>query len=137
MKMYAMKSTSEDGVWYLVNGWNKHKAFWKDTISDWTLFKRRQDAYVGLTKILKIYDDIDPSFRNHKYELIEVEKNVTKYQCYYNETVYINQVACIGKRVNIPDALFDTEAEAERYCQSHVGLQGDTENEMMYEEIEV
>lgn len=62
---------------------------------------------------------------------------MTKYQCYYNETIHINNIPYIGKKVIIPDALFNTELEAEKYCQGHVGIQGDIENEMNFEEIEV
>lgn len=25
---YTIKSISEEGTYYLVNGWNKHKAYW-------------------------------------------------------------------------------------------------------------
>ena len=28
MKKYTIKSTSSEGVYYLVNGWNKCKTFW-------------------------------------------------------------------------------------------------------------
>lgn len=61
-----------------------------------------------------------------------------KYQCYYNETINCNGRKYIGKRVDME--CFDTEEEAERYCNSHVGitdyLDGSyEENEMMYEEI--
>ena len=31
MEMYTIRSVSEDGVYYLVNGWRKHKAFWSKT----------------------------------------------------------------------------------------------------------
>lgn len=63
-----------------------------------------------------------------------------KYQCYYNETVYVNGVACIGKRVD--EECFDTEEQAERYCNSHVGITEHSdgscdEHEMQYEELEV
>ena len=62
---------------------------------------------------------------------------MTKYQCYYNETIHINNISYIGKKVIIPDALFNTELEAEKYCRSHVGMQGNIENEINFEEIEV
>ena len=63
-----------------------------------------------------------------------------KYQCYYNETIYCNGRSYNGKRVN--DKCFDTEAEAEKYCNSHVGITEHSdgsydEHEMNYDEIEV
>ena len=62
-----------------------------------------------------------------------------KYQCYYNETIKCNEGNYIGKRVDTE--CFDTEEDAERYCDYHVGTQkcGDEymENEMKYEEVEV
>lgn len=67
-----------------------------------------------------------------------------KYQCYYNETIFIENndgypVPVIGKKVVIPEALFDTEAEAEHYCCSNVGSQqcGNEwiENDINYEEV--
>ena len=69
MKMYAMKSTSFEGVWYLVNGWNRNKAFWKSDITAMTLFKRRQDCQASLTRLLKIM----PEFKTDKFEIMEVE----------------------------------------------------------------
>ena len=66
-----------------------------------------------------------------------------KYQCYYNETINVEQSdgstrSYIGKKV-LTDS-FDTEAEAERYCRTHVGAQkvGDDyiENDMNYEEVD-
>lgn len=63
-----------------------------------------------------------------------------KYQCYYNEVVYVDGRAYIGKRVD--KECFDTEEQAERYCSSHVGITEYSdgiydEHEMMYDEIEV
>lgn len=67
-----------------------------------------------------------------------------KYQCYYNETINVEKpdgrvVGYEGKKVLTE--CFDTEAEAERYCNTHVGSQraGDSwiENEMNYDEIYV
>ena len=68
-KMYAMKSVSDEGTWYLVNGWNRNKSFWKDEISDKTLFKRRMDCQASLTKLLKVM----PEYSTDKFEIIEVE----------------------------------------------------------------
>lgn len=61
-----------------------------------------------------------------------------KYQCYYNETIKCNGRNYIGKRVDTE--CFNTEDEAEKYCNYHLGIQecGDgtyIENEMRYEEV--
>ena len=62
-----------------------------------------------------------------------------KYQCYYNETIKFNGREYTGKRVDAE--CFDTEEEAEKYCNLHVGIQNYSdgtyeEKEMMYEEID-
>ena len=62
-----------------------------------------------------------------------------KYQCYYNETIYFDKVKCTGKRINTE--CLNTEIEAEKYCNNHVGITefsdgGYIENEMRYEEID-
>ena len=62
-----------------------------------------------------------------------------KYQCYYNETIKFNGREYTGKRVYTE--CFDTEVEAERYCNLHVGIQEFPdgtyeEKEMMYEKID-
>lgn len=68
-----------------------------------------------------------------------------KYRCYYNETLYIESnegipVPVVGAKVVIPEAMFETEIQAEIYCENHYGMQqvGDEwiENEMRYEEVE-
>lgn len=61
-----------------------------------------------------------------------------KYQCYYNETVKYNGRNYIGKRIDTE--CFDTESEAENYCNRNVGIQEYSdgtyeEKEMRYEEI--
>lgn len=61
-----------------------------------------------------------------------------KYLCYYHKTIFFNEVACYGKRINTE--CFDSEREAERYCNTHVGVQKLSdgsyhENEMKYEEV--
>ena len=59
-----------------------------------------------------------------------------KYQC-YNKVLFIGERQYIGEKIIIPEAIFDTEDEAERYCNTHVEFQGDEEREIEYEEIEV
>lgn len=62
---YTIKSESEDGVYYLVNGWEKHKTFWiaKEDIAEKpeklckVIFKTAANAKASLTKLLKIMPD--------------------------------------------------------------------------------
>lgn len=67
--MYTIKSTSNEGVYYLVNGWEKHYTFWVEErkIRPSMLFKRKQDAKASLTKLLKVMDD----YANDKFEMVE------------------------------------------------------------------
>lgn len=53
--MYTIKSVSNEGTWYLINGWWKYKAYWqkKDNCTLFTMFSRPQDAKRSLTKLLK------------------------------------------------------------------------------------
>ena len=41
IKGYTIKSTSEEGIYYLVNHWQKHKTFWieKENLKPEMLFK--------------------------------------------------------------------------------------------------
>ena len=66
---YTIKSTSDEGVYYLVNGWNKHKTFWKrkEELKENMLFKTQGQAKASLTKLLKIMED----YRTDKFELVE------------------------------------------------------------------
>lgn len=67
---YTIKSTSSEGVYYLVNHWEQHKAFWvePEKIKQSMLFKRACDAKRSLTKLLSIMDD----YRTDKFELVEI-----------------------------------------------------------------
>lgn len=65
MKKYTIRSTSSDGIYYLVNGWNKCNTFW---ISEKAVnadpenarnffFNKPAHAKASLTKLLKIMPD--------------------------------------------------------------------------------
>lgn len=77
MKKYTIKSTSEEGIYYLVNGWNKCKTFWfneKSVLEDKENAKRfffntQGQAKASLTKLLKIMDD----YKKDSFELVEFE----------------------------------------------------------------
>ena len=61
MKKYTIKAISGEGVYYLVNGWNKCKTFWfneKSVMSDIEnakrfFFNKPSQAKASLTKLLK------------------------------------------------------------------------------------
>lgn len=74
---YTIKSTSDEGIFYLVNGWTKYNTFW---ISEEEVKKNKQKhinkffnkpshAKASLTKLLKIMKD----YRTDKFELVEIQ----------------------------------------------------------------
>ena len=67
---YTIKSTSEEGIYYLVNHWQKHKTFWieKENLKPEMLFKTVGYAQRSLKKLLDIMED----YRTDKFELVEV-----------------------------------------------------------------
>lgn len=68
--MFTVKSVSEEGIYYLVNGWEKNKAFWIEPrkIKSNMLFSSPKFAKASLTKLLKIA----PEYAADEFELIEV-----------------------------------------------------------------
>ena len=68
--MYTIKSTSEDGIYYLVKDWRKNKAIWttKNKLRPQMLFKRPQDAWASLSKLLKVMDE----YSNDLFELEQI-----------------------------------------------------------------
>lgn len=70
MKGFTIKSISDEGVYYLVNHWNKHKTFWvkKEKLKPSMLFKSVAYAKRSLNRLLKIMDD----YRNDKFEVVEI-----------------------------------------------------------------
>lgn len=69
MNGYTIKSTSDEGTYFLVNHWEKHKTFWvkPEKIKQSMLFKRASDAKCSLTKLLSVMDD----YKSDKFELVE------------------------------------------------------------------
>lgn len=65
MKKYTIKSTSTEGAYYLVNGWNKAKTFWLSESSvkrdiayaKTFFFNTPGQAKASLTKLLKVMPD--------------------------------------------------------------------------------
>jgi hypothetical protein len=56
MTKYTIQSISEEGIYFLVNGWNKHKAIWvtTDKLENSMLFNTPAQAKASLTKLLKV-----------------------------------------------------------------------------------
>lgn len=68
---YTIKSESEEGTYYLVKDWNKHKTFWKEKekMKPDMLYKTERAAKASLTKLLKIMED----YRNDKFTVVVME----------------------------------------------------------------
>ena len=71
MKMYTIKSTSEDGIYYLCNHWNENRTYWikENRISKGTLFKKEENAKASLKKLLKVM----PEYMGDIFELVAIE----------------------------------------------------------------
>ena len=77
MKKYTIKSTSPEGVYYLVNGWYKCKTFWfseKSVMENIEnakrfFFNKPSQAKASLTKLLKIM----PEYASDQFEVVEFE----------------------------------------------------------------
>lgn len=74
---YTIESTSPEGVYYLVNGWYKHFAFWirkKDFLQNrekylnMVTFKTIGSAKTSLKKLLKIM----PDYENDIFKICEI-----------------------------------------------------------------
>lgn len=59
MNMYTIRSTSDEGIYYLCNHWNKNKTFWisEHDIRNDRLFKTRGLAERSLKHLLEIMED--------------------------------------------------------------------------------
>ena len=71
MTMFTIRSVSDEGVYYLVNHWNRFKAFWvrPGKIKPEMLFKRPADAKRSLTRLLNVMGD----YKTDKFEIVEME----------------------------------------------------------------
>lgn len=64
-KGYVIQSISDEGIYYLCNGWNKHKTFWVTYGDiDKAIFKAEHHAKTSLTKLLKIM----PEYKSDDYK---------------------------------------------------------------------
>lgn len=75
MKKYTIKSTSDEGIYYLVNGWEKCNTFWfgEDEVMEDVekakrhFFNQPSHAKASLTKLLKIM----PDYLDDEFEVVE------------------------------------------------------------------
>lgn len=68
--MFTIKSTSSEGVYYLVNGWQKHMALWvsPEKVRRSMLFTAPRFAKASLAKLLKVM----PDYASDTFELVEL-----------------------------------------------------------------
>ena len=72
IKGYTIRSTSDEGVYYLVNGWNKHEAFWVEKKHlEKAIFKTLGQAKASLTKLLKVM----PEYNTDLFEYFAITEN--------------------------------------------------------------
>lgn len=77
MTKYTIKSTSDEGVYFLVNGWEKHRTFWiskteveKDIEKAKTkFFTAPRFAKASLTKLLKVM----PDYAQDEFEMVSFD----------------------------------------------------------------
>lgn len=71
--MVTIKSTSPDGVWYLVNGWDEWKAFWWDRpVARICGFKTAGLAKRSLNRLLKAM----PEYAGDQFEIVSVDDSL-------------------------------------------------------------
>lgn len=86
---YTVKSISEEGSYFLVNGWQKNKTFWmkpKAYNPKKHSFKTERSAKSSLTKLLKVMDD----YLEDTMILVRIEENE-------NGEIAYNEIALLRK----------------------------------------
>ena len=71
--MYTVKTESWEGIYYLINHWNKYKIFFKSgkpALKD-QYFKTEADAKRSITKLLN--GDMGDEYRNDKFTIVAVD----------------------------------------------------------------
>lgn len=72
IKGYVIQSISDEGVYYLCNGWNKHKTFWVTYGDiDKAIFTAERYAKTNLTKLLKIM----PEYKSDEFSIAKIYDN--------------------------------------------------------------
>ena len=72
---FTIQSTSDEGVYYLVNHWEKHKAFWvkAEELKPEMLFRTSGYAERSLNKLLSIMED----YRTDKFDIVKIYELTT------------------------------------------------------------
>ena len=67
---YTIKSTSDEGVYFLVNHWEKNKTFWvkREQLKEDMLFKTSGYAQRSLKHLLEVMED----YKTDEFDLVEV-----------------------------------------------------------------
>ena len=69
---YAIKSESDDGIYYLVNGWRKHNAYWWSKLNPTkVMFKQKGTALRSLRQLLNTM----PEYREDVFTLVEITES--------------------------------------------------------------
>lgn len=78
--MYTIQSVSDEGKYYLINGWYKYKVYWQeaDNCVPHTVFKSEKSAKASLTKLLKYMME---EYGNDDFTMVELVWN-EKYNVY-------------------------------------------------------
>ena len=79
VEYYYIKTDSEEGIYYLINHWNKYKTFFKRNIPCLRdqFFKTEADAKRSITKLLN--GGMGDEYRNDKFTIIKADESITKY----------------------------------------------------------
>ena len=100
MKGFTIQSTSDEGIYFLVNHWEKHKAFWVDAknLKQEMLFSKPEYAKRSLKKLLTIMDD----YRTDKFETVEI---------------YTLNTGCAIMDMNVTNHLEGLKWEGDKLCE--------------------
>lgn len=80
----TIRSISQDGEYYLVSGWNKHKGFWVkwEEMKPEMMFSAERYAKRSLDRLIKVM----PEYKSDTFHIVEVKGDgtlVTKEQITY------------------------------------------------------
>jgi hypothetical protein len=73
--MYTVKTESSDGIYYLINHWNKYKTFFKRNLPQLydQYFKTEADAKRSITKLLN--GCMGDEYMDDKFTIIKVSES--------------------------------------------------------------
>ena len=69
MTYYVIRSKSDDGTYFLVNGWNKLKRIWAKRYLPDTYFHTKGAAKSSLTRLLKVM----PEYRFEIFDILHID----------------------------------------------------------------